>query len=110
MTNLMLEKSLGNKNEFFDDDPKCTFCGKVPTGAWHVRQTVYVCVSCATTILPKLIADATLFPYRNDEKEILKAIKFNFMKGLACIFKKRLDHKEKIEKESCNCGNDHNQK
>ena len=109
MANLFLEKCLGNQTEVWGKDPKCSFCGELATGAWHGKENVYVCVSCATTILPKIIADATLFPNRNNSDQILKAIGGNFWKASSCLFEKRLAHKEKIEAESCKCrGGDKN--
>jgi hypothetical protein len=69
MANLFLEKCLGNQTEIWGKDPECSFCGEIATGAWHGKDKIFVCVSCATTILPKIIADATLFPFRNNERQ-----------------------------------------
>jgi hypothetical protein len=39
-------------------DGKCSICGEASAAFWHGDSVIEVCVHCALTILPALIADA----------------------------------------------------
>jgi hypothetical protein len=43
--------------------PMCSFCGDAPaTGWWRGEIDVYCCYSCATEVLPALLADSVFPP------------------------------------------------
>jgi hypothetical protein len=55
------------KNDFGITD-KCSFCDGDAVAYWRARKAVEVCYNCSITVLPAMIADATLRgspPYNN---------------------------------------------
>jgi hypothetical protein len=48
-------------------DSKCSICGAEPSAMWGGQEPIFVCRNCALDVLPRLIADALIDDYRNDE-------------------------------------------
>jgi hypothetical protein len=95
MSNLLLEKLMCDQDHAWGKDQKCSFCGNIPKAGWHGEQNVFVCSSCATAVLPKLIADASMFPEQNPAGHIIRSIEKNFWKATAWLYRKRLKNREK---------------
>ncbi len=48
----------------FIGDGICSFCEGRASAYWHGRTVVYICDSCSTHVLPKLLADSIAGTYR----------------------------------------------
>ena len=82
---------MGNIKMMDMDDKICSFCGKEATAYWHGLggSTINCCRECATTILPKLMADAILDddPFNWKHINIIGILK-EFWYGVACSLRR----------------------
>jgi hypothetical protein len=63
----------------------CTFCGEnQASGYWHgMVSEVLCCCSCATVVLPRLIADSCYPIYRGNLNYLLDKIRSEFLYSAA---------------------------
>ena len=95
MANLILEKAREEEDQRkWSDDAECSFCGGFPHAAWAGKRDVFVCARCATSILPKLIADASMgSPFNYNEGKVLRAVEKHFWKAVAWLNRKYIKYK-----------------
>ena len=68
---------------------ECDVCGEAePVAFWHGQRTISVCKDCATTVLPRLIADAVVSRQikdpniRAEARECLRVVEENYQRGI----------------------------
>lgn len=77
-------------NSILDKRPRCSFCGTRSADAvWVGKRTIGVCLQCAVSDLPGLIADAIaerLNPQRDDVQDVVdrrwQIIRANFYEAM----------------------------
>jgi len=69
------------------EDCTCDLCGNRATAYWSSDSKIFVCARCATNILPRLIADATIRKYSQYGVylSVLEKVVVNFKEAVIVI-------------------------